>query len=515
MRCHGLMTGAEQTRGEGVVDGAHRVIRAISGEEGPHAGALVTYGDSVAVLIDESALSAWTGWTHAGDEHVMGPVDVIRREHGHGVLLPWCTQRLATFLGRRSAAEVPLSGGEKVTVVISMLRGIGELGRASHEAEGGTWWITDGGRPVFVFGTGDGAAAEAARLIGRWDSDDGDRALCRVLTMIGEGLRSDPLRPGVPPRQLDAWEEELLHLAAPRPLRLDVHPQERARDIAVVRDLREGAASPALPRDRSGRRLTGRARGRVAWASVTFRRMVESARGAHRDEEHRGARRRRTESRALTGVRRRRHPDRARENTQDERSVARRAPRRRLVVVAGLATTAVLAVGLLWPTGDATEPSSASDREGSAQKRSGGSRPGGDEGAAAASTEDATIVAEPSPSSSPSSDITGDDDDPLVAAPALLHRIAECLDADDAVCSAAVADGAKGVIERFDAAPAMVVDPVLTLVDEYGDVAVVRVARADGADDDAAKTADLIVVLVRLAEKWLVRDVYDVADQPG
>lgn len=56
-------------------------------------------------------------------------------------------------------------------------------------------------------------------------------------------------------------------------------------------------------------------------------------------------------------------------------------------------------------------------------------------------------------------------------------------------------------------------------MDEYGDVAVVRL-RTSGVDDgegdaEGQGSDQTIVVLIRTEEKWLVRDVYDVADQPG
>ncbi|QEA30630.1 hypothetical protein FGL91_14655 [Microbacterium sp. CBA3102] len=56
--------------------------------------------------------------------------------------------------------------------------------------------------------------------------------------------------------------------------------------------------------------------------------------------------------------------------------------------------------------------------------------------------------------------------------------------------------------------------PTFELVDEYGDIAVVRVA-VDAEADAANTSGRLIMVLLRTQEKWLVRDVYDVADQPG
>ena len=56
-----------------------------------------------------------------------------------------------------------------------------------------------------------------------------------------------------------------------------------------------------------------------------------------------------------------------------------------------------------------------------------------------------------------------------------------------------------------------------SLVDDYGDVAVVRLTPLDpgSAETDAvAEVAEQMLVLERRDEKWLVRDVYDVAHQP-
>ena len=53
-------------------------------------------------------------------------------------------------------------------------------------------------------------------------------------------------------------------------------------------------------------------------------------------------------------------------------------------------------------------------------------------------------------------------------------------------------------------------------MDEYGDVAVIRVSTPSHSEDGATPgTRVQMVVLVRVDEKWLVRDAYDVADQPG
>lgn len=49
----------------------------------------------------------------------------------------------------------------------------------------------------------------------------------------------------------------------------------------------------------------------------------------------------------------------------------------------------------------------------------------------------------------------------------------------------------------------------ITLVEDYGGVAVLRVAAiSPGA------APDRLLVIVETAQKWLIRDAYDVADQP-
>lgn len=145
--CHGVMTG---TRGEEapapLVAGAHRVIRMLDAHEGPYGGALVTWGEGVAVRTDARTLSGWEGWRHAGSEHVAGPVDLIRRADGHDVLLPWCRERVVTFLSRRRAGGPELAVGEANTLVMSLLRGVGELSTFGGIACEGTWWLTEEGR---------------------------------------------------------------------------------------------------------------------------------------------------------------------------------------------------------------------------------------------------------------------------------------------------------------------------------------------------------------------------------
>jgi hypothetical protein len=71
------------------------------------------------------------------------------------------------------------------------------------------------------------------------------------------------------------------------------------------------------------------------------------------------------------------------------------------------------------------------------------------------------------------------------------------------------------VVKELDAAAQ---ESAVELVDEYGDVAVVRLEADDTGEEssetDTQQPAHRMVVLIRTEEKWLVRDVYDVADQP-
>jgi len=114
-------------------------------------------------------------------------------------------------------------------------------------------------------------------------------------------------------------------------------------------------------------------------------------------------------------------------------------------------------------------------------------------------------------------DPTEQDEDPIVAASALLEAALACAESDDAQCAEAVIPGATAALPTLVEIAAA--NPTPHLVDEYGDVAVVRVERGVGAlDEDSVDAASMsmghILVLVRSDKKWLVRDVYDVADQP-
>lgn len=494
-----------------LVPGAHRVIRLLDIDEGPYAGALVTDRDSVAVLADADALSGWAGWGHAGDEHVAGPLDVVRRSDGHDVLLPWCTERVAVFLGRREAVAELLSAGEVSTLVGSLLRGLDELGRSPSGTETGEWWLSDRGRPLFVIGQGDDARVAAATLIDRVHRTTVDRASARLLSSIREGLQKDAHRPGAPTRQLQLWEGELFAIAAPRPLRRDSHAPERARDNEMARSLR---AAPIETR----RDARAAARGIEAGERSGVVHTVRLATIASVRETTRWIARCR--SRFVTSGRRMTTDHAASESAHRRGEGVERASVRplRRFVVAGAAGALILAGGLLWP-GGATGEAPAAD--GAGMKNDGGdaeitAEPGRDEATPSPSA--------PAPQATTADDGAGDSrpdvpdlEDPVSAAPALLSAVYACAEQGDQACDEAVAPGSTAVrdILATENTGSRAQQVQVSLVDEYGDVAVVRVSPVASGETASPSSGERMLVLVRPEEKWLVRDAYDVADQPG
>lgn len=493
-----------------LVPGAHRVIRLLDADEGPYAGALVTDRDSVAVMTDADALSGWAGWAHAGDDHVAGPVDLVRRADGHDVLLPWCTERITVFLGRREAAAETLSAGEVSTLVGSLLRGLDELGHDVPGTEIGEWWLTDDGRPLFVIGTGDDARLSAAKLIDLVHRVTVDRTSARLLAGIRDGLRKDSGRPGVPPRQLRLWETELFAIAAPRPLRRDAHAPERVRDIEMVRSLRAVPIESRRDARAAARATESRDRGPAVRGIVVT--VIASLRLAMRRIVERCVRL------TIRGSKAQRTSAVVRGHAHAEREDAVGAPSRsaRRYLVAGVAAASILMGGLLWPvetTGEAPDADRAApdSPEGAA---TGAAEPDG--GPTTAPSDDAPLEALPSASAPGAGSEGAALEDPVQAAPSLLAAIRVCADAGDDACGGAVAPGSTAVhdIAPAGSAGATGAQEDFALVDSYGDVAVVRITTNAGGAADSPSITERMLVLVNLEEKWLVRDAYDVADQP-
>ncbi|WP_298036446.1 hypothetical protein [uncultured Microbacterium sp.] len=466
-----------------LVPGAHRVIRALEGSEGPFRGRLLTSGDAVVVGVAAEELEAWPGWEFSGEDHVCGVSDVLRRPDGHDALVPWCVHRVETFLGKRRVAQCLLAPGEMGTLVVSLLRGLRALGAADATAVG-DWWITAEGRPVFAHGDGAGARMRTGQLMVKIAEHTTDRSSQRILEEIITALGGSRHRIDDDSR----WESELFSTAAPRPLRLDVFGPERAADLGVpgwgdlvVTD-NARASRQALRQERS--RDDGARGSRALWAAARGRAMALTAVLARSRDQRREAQPNRSE-RASVGH-----------------------GRRRSLILAGVLAVGVLTVGLAWPQADPDDPNT---RISAPEKL----LPAVDEDESLEIGESGAQEQEKSPAPVGKPGATEGHGELMTTLPALLSALHECRETGETSCSAAIAEGStmpmQGLATRGPAASSP------SLVDDYGDVAVVRLTPLDpgSAETDAvAEVAEQMLVLERRDEKWLVRDVYDVAHQP-
>lgn len=180
-------------------------------------------------------------------------------------------------------------------------------------------------------------------------------------------------------------------------------------------------------------------------------------------------------SQALTDVRRALRARRERART----------PSRRGALLAAMACAAlVIAAGLLWPTDDA--------------------RP-----------EPTSVSGSPEPSTVDVGEIPGNTstEDPIVAVRQALDDLRGC--GDDATCqrglfdedAALIRDGAT--VATDGAAFADDASRRLTLLDDIGGLVLMR------ADDATGSRRSQVVALLRQDEKWVLRDIHDVAQHPG
>jgi hypothetical protein len=427
----------------------YRVIRQMVGEaDSPWPGVLVCAPTGeIVVAVDSDLLGdRWWGWAADPKGHVLAPVDILRRTSGHDVLLPVCTERLAEFLDRRGGSD--LTAGEAVTVAVSLLRGLGELQTGADDACG-VWWLTEAGRPVVATDTSDGSILEhTIDLLRRIALDV--PALADAVTDVVEAMADS--RRG---RVLERAEAEIFAVAEPTALATTTFGPKRVRGRSPLQD--DTVIGDSEPPRRS-------------WPIALSR---------HLDAEWADVL-----SRTTTGVwRALRTP---------------RAGRRRPWLVAGGLACAIVAGGLLWPTGDggpATARTSqpATDPAVAPSSSAIPASPGDTASAAASGSEP---VEAPHGSDQPA-DLTS-----LTAA--LLSARTAC--AGQSTCL-------DGVLETEDARyPPGVVDVPeegrsLTLLDDFGGAAVLRVEPISG------EGAPQLVVIVQVDGRWLLRDVYDIAEQ--
>ncbi|KQZ84212.1 hypothetical protein ASD56_09415 [Microbacterium sp. Root166] len=424
------------TADEDLLTDPYRALRPVSATaDGPWPGMLVSLasGERRIHVAAADLPEDWWGWQGEPDGHLLVPLDVVRRDDGHDVAIPLCTERLADFLARRDAAGAALVDGEAVTVAVSVLRGCVELSGSDVTGE---WWLTEAGRPVLATDAVDRPATEGAlEVLDRLGGSS--RA-----TGVWAELSSLVAAPRLSRVEAERLESELFGLAAPLPLQTATAGSRTARDLAVTaRD-----ATALAPTEH-----------RSLWGALT----------RHLDGDLADML-----SQVTTSLWR--------------RGRATEGSRRMPWLIGGAAAVIVLAVGLLWPTGE--EAPATADAGASATPA----------GSAAPTPAPSTVSVGPQPDAGAPTD--------------LVQVTTELLD-ERRACG-----GDAGCLGRVMADPstpmpsgAIDLPPdqrAVVLLDDFGGVTVLRV------DPVAAAEQPQLVVIVRLNDEWLLRDVQDVAQQP-
>jgi hypothetical protein len=417
---------------EAPLTNAYRLLRRVAPPESPLRGWLARSGDEETVLlVSAGTVREWPGVMGEPGGHVLAPRDVVRTAEGVCIELDWCGERLDRFLDRRERAGVRLSGGEAVTLAVSVGRGLVELSvarpRGAESWPAGEWWLTESGRPLFVHdAAGTPADAGSREVLGRIARLTESDQVAAAVRHSGDGViagHSDE-------------EAALFAVAEPAPVTTVVFEPARARSLDI-------AAALPPPID------TPSPRGRAA-------RLVER----HIDADFAGV-----VSDAAHSLR-----------------VRLRGRRPKPWLLAAGAAALVLIGGGLWPVG-ADEPATAG--------------PGG---------VSPSVTATPSASSGPAS--AGPADLAAITTAVLDERLAcggeaSCL---DEVLEDARSNWPAGVIDLPAAGRSV------TLLDEFGGVAVLRVTATEDTAADGEAAAQLVVI-VESNGRWLLRDVHDVAQE--
>ena len=434
----------------GPLGGAYRPIRAVRARvDGPWPGVLAhTSAGEAYVLVDADALGPqWRGWDAAADGHVLVPVDVARRSDGHDVVLPVCVERLEEFV-RRRAARMPLSAGEAVTLGVSVLRGCLQIAAAPETT--GDWWLDEAGRPVLATDASPHRALDTSAAV--LEQVAVDPRAARTWATALRAVTAERLAV----RELEAAEEALFAVATPEPL-------------STVSLSPRGAAEGAPRADASPYGYVAHEVTQATHASM-WQSLIA---GVDNDLAE-------TVSRATTAVWRRLRP------SEQTKRASRRAP----WLVGGAVAAAVLAGGALWPTASGVATEDPADVVNTPAPTATGTA------ADASPTPTAPPVARAAEGSATPDlvQVTG----------GLLDARIACGGAPD--CLATVVADATTLPEGAIDLPAGTRS--LTLLDDFGDIAVLRLDAADGARPSQ------MVVILRRDEKWLLRDVSDVAQQP-
>ncbi len=442
------------------------ILRSVAPPEVPYPGVL-TAGEPGRYLvgIGDGPESLF----EAGDDHVLGAIDLDRMGGRDVLVLPRVSTRLSGAAS--DAPTIATTPGQAVTLIVSLLRG-GQRAEALG-VESGEWWLTDEGRPVLAPGApGDGPTwrLTARSVLERAREVPGiapfaDRAI--GVMAVPEGYA----------RAAAALEDEIFAAFSAEPL--DAARSDRpAVAGAAWQNLIDGPRSDRSRRDRGADATDAGAdpspRPGLLHREVTgaVTRLVDGAIGRQVGDAFSAL------STTLSTTLSRR------------RSAAKPRPRSRrpLLLVSGGVAVATLAVGWMLPWGDGAEGAGAT------APVSGTSTASPPDQTRSVSTPDA-VATEPVPAPV---------DDPNGAA---IDALAQCLaDDDPSTCRADVLERADALVPPGVASEAG--PRTVTVLDDLGGVLVTRV------EDPTGSRPAQIAVLVDRDDKRLVRDIYDVADQP-
>lgn len=405
-------------------------------------------------------------WRVRGGEHVLAPVDLARTPDGHAALLPHCPHRLITLVAGRVR-----EAGALVTAAVSVLRGAAEAERCGFTV--GSWWVDADGCPLLAT-TGPAWRDDSVALLKELAEAAAPglrQAVLDAAELISEGR--------ITPGRRERAEDELFAAAEPAPL----PTADANRGVAAI-----PAPRRAVHRGRTGDDLASDA---SSWVAPLVERDL-AARALNVLGDVRSALRRTmsaTRRHGLTAVRDR--AGRRALSATTTRAHKDRAPRRRRrspLLVAAAAAAIIIAVGLAWPVDESASSTTPA-----------ASTPSLDSGAV--STPAATLDSGASDAAAPAPSHSADEGD---IARRLLADLASCAREQAADCSDILEDPSAGVPDSVVVEDAELRE--VTLLDEYGGVAAYRVS--------GGQQPSQVLVLVQVDGKWLIRDVYDVADQP-
>ncbi|WP_312677832.1 hypothetical protein [Microbacterium sp.] len=433
-------------------------LRRLRADEAPYPGTLRA-GDPPTVWVEIDDLPEEI-WRAQPDGHLLVPHDIARTAAGHVAILPHCVERLTHRLDERT-----LAAGEMVTVAVSLVRGAAQAQSLAIDA--GRWWVDAEGRPVLAAGGQGHWLDDTLALLERMGSSSSGR-LRQAIDATSAALCAKAFTP----RDAEECEDALFDAAEPAPLALRT-PLRGPGTLSVaavapaplrVATLRRDASEPQEPATSWLARFTGDDVAERVGAGIRTLTAVPARLATIRERR-----------RAVSQERRARTTTDA-VSTAPARPTRRRAP----LLVAAAVAAVVIAGGMAWPQEESpAEAVVASD-----------------------APESATPAPDPAaPAPAPAADAaSAGAPDPVAGVLTALSACAENPSAACAVLEDPAAEVPVGVVSDGTG------DRTATLLDEYGGVAVYRV--------DGPGRPSQVLVVVTVNGEGLVRDVYDVADQP-